>query len=116
MQLGKIVYKNEPRRYMGPKRARIPRGTIVKLTAVVNGRMAIFEWNGEKFNCPIRLLWRIKGFHTINKNEGICEVCGKTFKIDPLFPKVDFICDKCLISCVKEEDDENEAKKQSNRH
>jgi len=57
---GEIVYKNEPRRYMGPRDARVPRGAIVRLIAVVNGKMGIFEYNGEKFNCPIRLLWRIK--------------------------------------------------------
>ena len=56
----KIVRKNELRRYMGSKYARVPRGATVKLIAVVNGKMGIFEWNGERFNCPIRLLWRIK--------------------------------------------------------
>ena len=45
---------------MGSEYARVPRGAVVKLTAVVNGKMGVFEWNGEKFNCPIRLLWRIK--------------------------------------------------------
>ena len=55
-----IVYKNELRRYMGPKYARVPRGAIVRLIAVVNGKMGVFEYNDEKFNCPVRLLWKIK--------------------------------------------------------
>jgi len=56
----KIVRKNEPRKYMGPKGARVPRGSIVKLIAVINGKLAIFEYRGERFNCPVRLLHRIK--------------------------------------------------------
>ncbi len=56
----RIAMKNERRIYMGPKWARVPRGTIVKLIAVINGKMAIFEWNGERFNAPVRLLHRIK--------------------------------------------------------
>ncbi len=60
MRFSKIVLKNEPRKYMGPKWARIPRGSVVKLIAVINGKMAIFEYNGERFNAPVRLLHRIK--------------------------------------------------------
>ena len=55
----KIERKNELRRYMGPKWARVQRGAIVRLIAVINGKMGIFEWNGERFNCPVRLLHRI---------------------------------------------------------
>ncbi len=58
--LSNVKLKNELRIYMGPKHARVPRGAIVKLIAVVNGKMGIFEWNGERYNCPIRILWRIK--------------------------------------------------------
>lgn len=61
MAISKISPKNELRRYMGPEYARIPRGAIVKLVAVVNGKMGIFEWEGERFNCPVRLLWRVRG-------------------------------------------------------
>jgi len=58
-----ISLKNEYRKYMGPKYARVPRGAIVKLLAVISFkkyRMGVFEWNGERFNCPVRLLWRVK--------------------------------------------------------
>ena len=58
-----VRLKNEPRIYMGPKYARIPRGSIVKLIAVVNGRMGIFEFDGQRYNCPVRLLWRLKRGH-----------------------------------------------------
>jgi len=58
--LSDVELKDELRIYMGPKYARVPRGVVVKLVAVVNRRMAIFEWNGERYNCPIRLLWRIR--------------------------------------------------------
>jgi len=58
----KIFVKDEYRRYMGPKYARVPRGSIVRLIAVVNGKMGIFEWNGERFNTPIRLLWRLERY------------------------------------------------------
>ncbi len=34
-----IKLKNEPRKYMGPKWARVPRGTIVHLIAVINGKI-----------------------------------------------------------------------------
>ena len=55
-----IKEKSELRRYMGPKCARVPRGSIVRLLAVVNGKIGIFEYDGERFCCPIRLLWRMK--------------------------------------------------------
>ena len=51
---------NEKRKYMGPKVAQVPRGEIVKLIAVLNGKTALFEWNGWKYTCPVRLLRRIK--------------------------------------------------------
>ena len=56
----RVKIKSEERIYMGPKGAKVPRGTKVRLIAVVNGRMGIFERNGERFNCPVRLLHRIK--------------------------------------------------------
>ena len=58
--LSNVKLVNEPRIYMGSKRARVPRGAVVKLIAIVNSKMGIFEWNGERFNCPIQILWRIK--------------------------------------------------------
>ena len=51
--------KNEPRIYMGPKWARVPRGSIVTFLGSYR-RMGFFEWGGERFCCPVRLLWRIK--------------------------------------------------------
>lgn len=57
--LANVELKDELRIYMGPKYARVPRGSVVKLLAVINGKMGIFEWNGERYNCPIRLLWRL---------------------------------------------------------
>jgi len=56
----KIEEKDEYRRYMGSKRAQVPRGAVVKLIAVMNGKTALFDWNGQKFVCPVRLLWKIK--------------------------------------------------------
>ncbi len=57
--MGKAVLKNEPRRYMGPKWARIPRGTIVWLIGTYR-RMGFFEWNGERFCCPVRILHKLE--------------------------------------------------------
>ena len=51
---------DEERIYMGSKFARVPRGARVKLIAVIRGKWGIFEWNGERYNAPIRILWRIK--------------------------------------------------------
>jgi len=56
----RVKIKNEERIYMGPKGARVPRGAKVKLIAVINGKRGVFEWNGERFIVPIRLLHRIK--------------------------------------------------------
>ena len=56
----KIVRKNEPRKYMGPKGARVPRGATVELIAVVKGKIGVFRYNGEIMWCPVRLLHRIK--------------------------------------------------------
>jgi len=56
----KIVRKDEPRRYMGPKGARVPRGAIVRLIAVINGKRGVFEYDGERFIVPIRILHKIK--------------------------------------------------------
>ena len=56
----KIEFKSEPRRYMGPKWARVPRGSIVELIAVVKGKIGVFRYNGEIMWCPVRLLHRIK--------------------------------------------------------
>lgn len=56
----KVYGREELRRYMGPRFSRVPRGAVVRLIAVVNGRYAIFEWNGERFSCPARILWRLK--------------------------------------------------------
>ena len=56
----KIEKKNELRRYMGPKWARVPRGAIVRLIAVINGKRGVFEYDGERFIVPIRILHRIK--------------------------------------------------------
>lgn len=44
---------------MGPKYARVPRGAIVYFLGSYR-RMGFFEWNSERFCCPVRLLWRIK--------------------------------------------------------
>jgi len=54
----KIV--NEKRKYLGPKCSQIPRGKVVRLIAVLNGKTALFEWRGERFVCPVRLLRRMK--------------------------------------------------------
>jgi len=54
-----IKGKPELRRYMGPKYARVPRGAIVYFLGSYR-RMGFFEWNSERFCCPVRLLWRIK--------------------------------------------------------
>ncbi len=54
--------KVELRRYMGPKYARVPRGAIVKFLGH-HRRIGFFEYNGERFCCPVRLLWRLKGGH-----------------------------------------------------
>jgi len=54
------VLKDEPRRYMGPRGARVPRGAIVRLKGTYK-RMGFFEWNGERFCCPVRILHRLKG-------------------------------------------------------
>ncbi len=56
----RIVRKNEPRKYMGPKGARVPRGATVELIAVVKGKIGVFRYNGEIMWCPVRLLHRIK--------------------------------------------------------
>ncbi len=68
-----VRVRDEPRRYMGPKCARVPRGAVVRLVAVVNGKMGIFEWNNERFNCPIRLLWRLENDSNLNLDIGHCE-------------------------------------------
>jgi len=49
----------ELRRYMGPKGAQIPRGTIVKLVKKSCGK-GIVEYNGKLYACPLRILWRIR--------------------------------------------------------
>ncbi len=54
-----IKLKNEPRKYMGPKWARVPRGTIVHLIAVINGRIGVFRYKDEVVWCPVRLLHRV---------------------------------------------------------
>lgn len=64
-----VKLKNEERIYMGPKYARIPRGSRVKLVAVIRGKWGIFEWNGERFCCPVRLLWRIKEADSYGKEK-----------------------------------------------
>jgi len=56
----KIERKNELRRYMGSKAARVPRGAIVRLIAVINGKRGVFEYDGERFIVPIRILHKIK--------------------------------------------------------
>ena len=50
----------ELRRYMGPRYAEIPRGAVVKVLKKIPGRKAIVEYKGERYVCPIRILWRIK--------------------------------------------------------
>ena len=55
----KIVKKNELRRYMGSKHAQIPRGAVVRLIAI-NGKSAVFEWSGNRYVSPVRLLWKIR--------------------------------------------------------
>ncbi|WP_148305935.1 hypothetical protein [Geoglobus acetivorans] len=52
----KVVRKDELRRYMGPKWARVRRGAVVRLVAVVNGRIGVFRYKGEVVWCPVRLL------------------------------------------------------------
>ncbi|WP_456469667.1 hypothetical protein [Archaeoglobus sp.] len=49
----------ETRIYMGPKCARVPRGARVNFLGH-HRKMGFFEWNGERFCCPVRLLWRVK--------------------------------------------------------
>ena len=71
----KVVRKNEERIYMGPKWARVPRGAKVRLIAVINGKRGVFEWNGERFIVPIRILHRIK-------TPALSTVCG----LLPLIP------------------------------
>jgi len=56
----KIKLKNEERIYMGPKGARVPRGARVKLIAVINGKRGVFEYDGERFIVPVRILHRIR--------------------------------------------------------
>ncbi|RLI81668.1 hypothetical protein DRP04_05620 [Archaeoglobales archaeon] len=58
--LEEIKWKNEPRRYMGPKYARVPRGAIVELIAVVNGKIGVFKYDGEVIWCPVRLLHKVE--------------------------------------------------------
>ena len=48
----------ELRKYMGPKYAQIPRGAVVKLVKRI-GKSAIVEYEGERYVCPVRLLWRL---------------------------------------------------------
>ena len=76
----KIERKNELRRYMGPKWARVQRGAIVRLIAVINGKMAIFEWNGERFNCPVRLLHRINKQTKEEFEKELMEVYGRAIE------------------------------------
>jgi len=45
---------------MGPRYAEIPRGAVVKVLKKIPGRKAIVEYKGERYVCPIRILWRIK--------------------------------------------------------
>lgn len=56
----RITLKNEPRRYMGTKASVIPRGAVVTLIAVINGRRGIVEFEGKRYIIPIRALWRLK--------------------------------------------------------
>jgi len=49
----------ELRMYMGPKYAQIPRGAVVKLVKKA-GRVAIVEYEGKRYVCPTRLLWRLR--------------------------------------------------------
>ena len=50
----------ELRRYMGPKYAQIPRGATVRLIKKI-GKKGIVEHEGERYVCPLRILWGIKG-------------------------------------------------------
>jgi len=45
---------------MGPKYARVPRGAIVELIAVVNGKIGVFKYDGEVIWCPVRLLHKVE--------------------------------------------------------
>ena len=54
-----IVWRNEPCRYMGPKWARIPRGSSVELIAVVNEKIGVFKYEGEVIWCSVRLLQKL---------------------------------------------------------
>lgn len=58
--LSEVRLTDEIRYYMGSRHARVPRGAEVRLIAVHRGKMGIFEWNGERFNCPVRILWKRK--------------------------------------------------------
>ena len=49
----------ELRMYMGPKNAQIPRGAVVKLIKKA-GRIAIVEYEGKRYVCPTRVLWRLR--------------------------------------------------------
>jgi len=50
----------ELRRYMGPRYAEIPKGAVVKVLKKIPGRKAIVEYEGERYVCPLRILWGIK--------------------------------------------------------
>lgn len=56
----KIVRKNELRKYMGSRMSVIPRGEVVRLIAVINGKRGIVEFKGSRYVIPIRALWRLK--------------------------------------------------------
>ena len=49
----------EKRLYMGPRYAQIPRGSVVKLIGKLDNK-GIIEYEGKKYSCPLRILWRIK--------------------------------------------------------
>ncbi|WP_456478150.1 hypothetical protein [Geoglobus ahangari] len=52
----RVVWKDELRKYMGPKWVRVRRGAVVRLIAVVNGKIGVFRYKGEVVWCPVRLL------------------------------------------------------------
>ena len=53
--LSGVELKDERRVYVGPKYARVPRGSVVRLVVVVNGKTAIFEWRNEETRLVIKV-------------------------------------------------------------
>jgi len=61
--MAKVIFCNEERIYYC-KWGKIPFKARVKLIAKVyfqnRYRMGVFEWNGQRYNAPLRILRRVK--------------------------------------------------------